>query len=269
MMIKTIDTLSKWWWGSSGRNARNFANIYGKYHSITSGSVTATLWPGASIAGAEKYTPISTFQTVYVSSSNNSDTGLLIANDSLDVNGRQYTPDIYPSATISGQTSVALNKGLLALNGAVIRTELPIVGKVYIHTAGTATTGGVPNDKTKILGIIEPGDNRTHQAHYTIPYNMRGAIAGGFVQFSSFSAAGKYVDVSWRGAEIKPDLSGWYQPQNIGDVRLDSALLPKDDLEYKTSEPLNPGTRVFIQSFRTDDLTAGVSCYMAIRLLKA
>ena len=115
-----------------------------------------------------------------VSSSNAAETGMLMV-EGLDINGLRVTQTI----TINGQTRVALTTPLWRVYRAANITpnsgadrSIGFLGVVYIYV-NTALSGGVPVDTTKVMTIVNNGNNQTLMSHYTVPVNETAVSMGG------------------------------------------------------------------------------------------
>jgi len=117
------------------------------------------------------YTYVSADTTVYVSSSDGSDTqtyALLGLNDA-------YTP-VLRIATANGQTPVVFSGDIFRID-AVINISSPAkiaVGNVYISTDNTDITAGVPNTLSKVLGKVDVGRTDGPLPNRTVPAGKMG-----------------------------------------------------------------------------------------------
>jgi hypothetical protein len=80
--------------------------------------------------------------------------------------------------TLDGQNKVVLSPELIRLNFAeAIGTDL--VGDVSIYE-DTPVVGGVPTDSTKVKGFIDPSNNTTRQAVFSVPFGKKAVFRGAF-----------------------------------------------------------------------------------------
>ena len=115
-----------------------------------------------------------------VSSSNAAEVGTLLV-EGLDINGYRVLQNV----TINGQTRVALTTPLWRVYRAANITpnsgadrSVGFLGIVYIYI-NTAISGGVPIDTTKVMTIVNNGNNQTLMSQYTVPVNETGVPLGG------------------------------------------------------------------------------------------
>jgi len=105
----------------------------------------------------------------------------------LDANWEEVTQ----TATLNGQTRVALTTPLIRCYRAYNSNGTPFVGHIIIYENDT-TTGGVPDDATLIRAVIDPSNQQTEMAIYTIPAGKTGYLLGGYC-----STAGAKRDTSY------------------------------------------------------------------------
>jgi|GEM_PF-827624 len=105
----------------------------------------------------------------------------------LDVNWEE----VIQTVTLNGQTRVALTTPLIRCYRAYNSNSTELVGHVIIYENDT-TTGGVPDDNTLIRAVIDPTNQQTEMAIYTIPAGKTGYLLGGYC-----STAGAKRDTSY------------------------------------------------------------------------
>lgn len=163
-------------------------------HNPDVGATAEWLWH---LGGTE--TLLTAGATMYASSTNAADTGMVLYITGLDENwDRQYG-----LVTLNGQSQVEITK----VNGSAAQwtricnthqvSALPgFVGDVYIAESDTLTLG-VPNTATKIHDLVEgtDGENNSEKAICTIPRNHTGFILGGRASLLTASGTTRAVDV--------------------------------------------------------------------------
>jgi len=107
-----------------------------------------------------------------ISSSNASDTAVVITIEGLNGNGVVQTQTV----TLAGQTKTAIAGTWLRVNKAYNSSAVDLVGTVYIYEDDTPTDG-VPT-QVKIRAIISPTIQQTSQAIYTVPKGYVAKLVG-------------------------------------------------------------------------------------------
>ena len=135
------------------------------------------------------YTYLSAETTLYASSTNAGDTGILVIVFGLDGDYLRVTRTV----VLNGQNQVALNDGMLRVFRAVVGGTTASQGDVYIaeESTGGDLVGGVPQTASKVKALILKERQATQMAMYTAP--------AGTTIYSVFAsyAGGKNVDVSY------------------------------------------------------------------------
>jgi hypothetical protein len=106
----------------------------------------------------------------------------------LDANWEEFTQ----TATLNGQTRVALTTPLIRCYRAYNSNSTELVGHVIIYENDT-TTGGVPDDTSLIRAIIAPDNQQTEMAIYTIPAGKTGYLLGGYCSTAGARRDDSYI----------------------------------------------------------------------------
>lgn len=126
------------------------------------------------------YTFLSSAQTLYVSSSDASDTTQSIKVEGLDANWEPQTQ----SATLNGQNQVALSGTWLRVFRAYNDSGTNLNGDVYVAESDTLT-GGVPDTASKVKAHVESVYQQTLMAIYTIPAGKTGYLVKWYITINS------------------------------------------------------------------------------------
>lgn len=162
-------------WG----NAPNFATSNGEID-IWDGADDGQTWEQMT------YVFSSTAAIDSISSSSASDT-VEVTIEGLDANYNQVSL----TPILNGQNRVALGTSLLRVNRAYNSNGVDFVGNVIIYE-NTAIVGGVPTDTTKIKAIIDPTNQQTEMAIYTVPAGKTGYILGGYASTAGANKSSNY-----------------------------------------------------------------------------
>jgi len=161
-------------------NAKDFDTVDGE----------VTIWDGAEDGTAWElmnYVYSTTADIDSISSSNALDTQI-ISIQGLDPNWDLVNQTI----TLNGQTRVALTTPLIRIFRAFNDNSTDLSGHVVVYV-NTSLTAGVPTDKTKIRAIIDPTNQQTLMAIYTIPNGKTGYMRDWYMATSGGNKASNYV----------------------------------------------------------------------------
>jgi hypothetical protein len=185
---------------------------FGTITQVDSGDPPRTVW---SLADDTRTPRIdrknfsSSADTIYVSSSDVSDSGITITTIINDSNNDLRTIE----TVISGQTPVSIGSSGYDCNTAFVSgNDQTLAGDVYV-TLGSDHTNGIPNDLNKVLAFIPQQSQRTQQATYRVPRNTRMIIDR---VHSSIGAGGSQASAVVN-LRVKPENGSWYilRPYNI------------------------------------------------------
>ena len=185
---------------------------FGTITQVDSGDPPRTVW---SLADDTRTPRIdrknfsSSADTIYVSSSDVSDSGITITTIINDSNNDLRTIE----TVISGQTPVSIGSSGYDCNTAFVSgNDQTLAGDVYV-TLGSDHTNGIPNDLNKVLAFIPQQSQRTQQATFRVPRNTRMIIDR---VHSSIGAGGSQASAVVN-LRVKPENGSWYilRPYNI------------------------------------------------------
>ena len=171
-----------------------FTHKFGNAPDFDYGDNEVTIWDGADDGQAWElmnYTYSSSADIDSISSSDSGDTSLDITIVGLDTNWEEVTQTVALDATDS-QTRVALSTSLRRVYRAFNADGTDLTGHVIIYV-NTALTAGVPTDKTKIRGIVDPVNQQTEMAVYTIPSGYTGYMRSWYTSASGANKTSNYV----------------------------------------------------------------------------
>jgi hypothetical protein len=158
-----------------------FIHKFGVAEDFDDGDGTVSVYDGADDAHINQmvYQYSSTADIDTCTSDNAGDTQVYEV-QGLDTNWNLTTQNI----TMTGQTKATLSTSLIRLFRIKNTGSTNNAGHIYCYV-DSAITNGIPDDPTKVRGVIQPGNNQTLMAIYTCPASktcyMRsfyGAIAG-------------------------------------------------------------------------------------------
>lgn len=96
----------------------------------------------------------------------------------IEIQGLDSSYDIVTqTVTLNGQTRVALDTDLIRIFRAKNVNSTNLAGHIIIYENDTTVTvPGVPDDPTLVRAVIQPGNNQTEMAVYTIPNGKTGYL---------------------------------------------------------------------------------------------
>jgi sugar lactone lactonase YvrE len=146
---------------------------FGAAPDFDTGNNEVTIWDGADDGQAWElmtYTYSGLADIDSISSSNNSDT-VTIFIEGEDHKGTKISERV----TLTGQTRKALANNYRRVYRGYNDNGTALAGHVVVYV-NTALTAGVPTDKTKIRMVIDPADQQTEMAVFTVGANEKGYI---------------------------------------------------------------------------------------------
>lgn len=96
------------------------------------------------------------------------------------------------TVTLQGQTKVTLDTPLYRIFRMKNNGTVDNVGHIYCYE-DTATTLGKPTDTTKVRAVIQPGNNQTLMAVYTIPAGKTGYMRDWYAATAGASKSTNYI----------------------------------------------------------------------------
>jgi hypothetical protein len=169
--------------------ATTFIHKFGAVPDFDTADGVVTCWDGADDGFINQmvYQYSSTDDIDSISSSNAGDTQD-IEIQGLDVNFAIVTQTV----TLTGQTRVALSTDLVRVFRMINVGTTDNAGHVYCYVNG-AITAGVPNDPTTVRAVIQPGNNQTLMALYTIPAAKTGYMRDWFAALTGANKTANYA----------------------------------------------------------------------------
>ena len=163
--------------------------IFGNAPDFDAASGFATIWDGANdgVSWNQPKYVYSTIADIDRISSNNITDNQQITIIGLSANYEEISQTI----TLNGQTPVPITP-LLRVSKAYNDDSTLTLGYVFIFVNG-ATTGGIPNTSSNIRCIIDPEDQESEMAIYTIPAGKTGYILKSYVSNTGGIKATGYV----------------------------------------------------------------------------
>lgn len=165
-------------------------NKWGNAPDFDTADGEVTVWDAAEDGTAWEnmtYTFSTTAAIDSISSTDNTDTeDITIVG--LDANWAEVTQTV----TLTGQTRAALSTSLIRVYRAYNANGTEFSGHVIIYENDT-TTGGVPDDPTLIRAVIDPSNQQTEMAVYTIPAGKTGYLLGGYCSTAGANKSSNYI----------------------------------------------------------------------------
>jgi len=163
---------------------------FGNAPNFDSGDGIVTIWDGAEDGTAWElmnYNYSTTADIDSISSSNAGDTSeVTVIGLDADYN------EVSQTVTLNGQTRVALTTSLIRVYRAFNANSVDFLGHVIIYVNGTLS-GGVPTNNADIRAIIDPVNQQTEMAVYTIPAGKTGYLTRGYASTSGGNRNSNYV----------------------------------------------------------------------------
>ena len=214
-----------------------------------------TIWDGADDAhvGQMQYQYSSTDDIDSVSSGSGSDTF------EIEIQGLDINYDlVVQTVTLTGQTRVALSTDLIRVFRMKNVNSTDNVGHVHCYV-NTAINLGIPIDTTKNRAIIQPGNNQTLMAVYTIPAGKTGYMRD---WYSSASGARK---TSIHQVKLRARAFGKvFQVKHISSIN----LVGTSHVQHIYNEPEVFAEKTDLEmSANTDEDVAGISAGFDVVLI--
>lgn len=168
----------------------SFVHKFGNAPDFDTTDGEVTVWDGAEDGASWElmdYVYSTTADIDSISSSSAGDTQDIVI-QGLDSNWELVTQ----TATLNGQTRVALTTPLIRVFRAYNDNSTETVGHVFVFVNGTLT-GGVPDTNADIRAVIDPENQQTEMAVYTIPAGKTGYMRDWYMATSGGSKTSNYV----------------------------------------------------------------------------
>jgi len=218
-----------------------------------------TVWDGAEDGTAWEamnYTYSATADIDGLSSTGTTD-GQLIEIQGLDSSSNL----IIQTVTLTGQTPVAIPTNLLRVFRLKNISSTNLTNHVFCFVNGGGLTGGVPNLATNIRAIIQPNNNQTLMAVFTIPDD--GAV--GYMRDWYASTAGAKRDSTHTIKVLARPPGGVFQLKHIANISVTGTSYIQH--RYIEPEVFSAGTDIEVQ-MDTDQDAAGVAAGFDIVLVE-
>ena len=148
-----------------------------------------TIWDGADDADIDQmnYVYSTTAAIDSISSSSGSDTF------DLEIQGLDANYElVVQTITLTGQTRKALDTNLIRVFRLKNVGTADNVGHVYCYE-NTTLSSGVPVDSTKVRAILQPGNNQTLMAVYTVPAGKTAYVRSWYVATAGANKSSNYI----------------------------------------------------------------------------
>jgi hypothetical protein len=169
---------------------KTFLHKFGNAPDFDTGDGFVTVWDGAEDATNWEqmvYQYSSTADIDSISSSETADSQEVVI-EGLDANWEEVSQ----TATLNGQNRVALSTPMRRCFRAYNDNSTNLAGHVIVSVNGTLS-GGVPTNSAKIRAIIDPNNQQTEMAVYTIPAGKTGYLRDWYASTSGASRNSNYV----------------------------------------------------------------------------
>lgn len=169
---------------------KDYEHKFGNAPDFDTADGEVTVWDGAEDGTTWElmnYVFSTTADIDSISSSSASDTQKIVI-EGLDSDWNLVSQTI----TLNGQTRVALTTNLIRVFRAFNDNSVNLVGHVFVYVNG-AITGGIPDTNADIRAIIDPDNQQTEMAVYTIPNDKRAYIRDWYMSTSGGNKASSYV----------------------------------------------------------------------------
>jgi len=155
-------------------------NKFGRNTDVDVATVPEDVWSGGNNANANALYPFMTSSgDLYISSSDNGDV------QDMEIQGLDENNDIQTvTQVLSGQTKTLITSPLEWLRVFRVRNKGDTLnGTVYVYE-DVAVVAGVPQTPSAVKAIVQPADNQTMMAVYSVPRNKIALITYWIVSVS-------------------------------------------------------------------------------------
>lgn len=166
----------------------SFIHKFGNAPDFGSTDGIATIWDGANSSDIDQmsYVYSTSADIDSISSSSSSD------NFELEIQGLDANYNVViQTKTLQGQAKIALDVPLLRVFRVVNVNSSDNIGHVYGYV-DTAILLGVPVDSTKVRAVIQPGNNQTLMAIYTVPAGRTGYMRDWYASIAGANKTSNY-----------------------------------------------------------------------------
>jgi len=167
-----------------------FVHKFGNAPDFDTADNEVTIWGGAEDGTAWEnmvYDYSSSADIDSISSSSGADT------QEITIIGLDTNWDIVEqTATLNGQTRAALGTSLIRVFRAYNSNSTDLAGHVVVYP-NTALTAGIPTDKSKIRVVIDPDNQQTLMAIYSIPDGKTGYLRDWYGSIAGANKSSNYI----------------------------------------------------------------------------
>lgn len=170
-------------------SGKTFIHKFGNAESFSSGDNLITVWDGADDVGIDQMVyQYSTIADIDSLSCENDGDVFDIEIQGLDVNYNVVIQTI----TLTGQTRKVLDINLIRVFRMKNVGSVNNAGHIYCYV-DVLLAVGIPTDSTKIRAVIQPENNQTLMAIYTIPNGKTGYMRSWFAGFAGAKKSTDYI----------------------------------------------------------------------------
>jgi len=222
-----------------------YVHKFGSAPNFDTGDLLVTIWDGADDAfiDAMNLTYSTTADIDTISSSDNSDTQL-IEIQGLDANWNL----VKQTKTLTGTTEATLDTPLLRVFRMKNLGATDNAGHIYVYV-NDISVGGVPALSTDVRAIMQPGNNQTLMASYTIPNGKKGYLTSFYAGNNGAKKSSDY-EIELR---LRPT-GGVFQIKHLSSLFEDG--ISQWNYMYQVPEPLAAKTDI---EMRGQALTAAIT----------
>jgi len=172
---------------------KTFVHKFGQAPEFATNNGEVTIWDGADKSGIDEmtYTWSTSVAIDSISSSNDNDT------QEVQIQGLDADLNlVIQTATLQGQTRVALSTPLIRVFRAKNSDTVDFAGYIYVYE-NTTLSAGVPVDTSKVRLVIQGANNQTLMALYTIPIDKTGYMRDWYASTAGASKDSEYIIRLW------------------------------------------------------------------------
>lgn len=171
-------------------SGRSLVHKFGAAPDFDAADGEVTVWDGA-----EDGTSWELMNYVYSTSADIDSISSSDAGDSqtIEIQGLGATTNlVIQTATLNGQTRVALSTNLYRVFRVKNQNSTDFSGHVFVYT-NNSLTAGVPDDNNSIRAVVQPENNQTEMAIYTVPAGKKYAIRRVYAFTAGASKNSEYI----------------------------------------------------------------------------
>lgn len=168
----------------------SFIHKFGNAPDFDTSDGEVTVWDGAEDGATWENMVYDYSSSADIDSISSSDAGDTVEIEILGLDS-DYNA-VTQTITLNGQTRVALTTSLVRVFRMINANSTNLVGHVFCYVNGSIT-GGVPDDASTIRSIIQPENNQTEMAVYTIPNGYTGYMRSWYAATAGASKTSDYI----------------------------------------------------------------------------